>query len=130
MLIIIEFRMPYYHIRVKRIRGRPHIIYEFDLSKERLEALLGHTRKKGEMFLPSSFEWIREQDIEDIDVAQTPKKSSRYGIGRLKGKSIFESRKIVTSQFIKKPLSRKAENFSECKTNAKNLEQECVYCSW
>ena len=101
--------MPYYHIRVKRVRGRPPIVYEFDFSKKDLETLLKQTKKDNELFLYSSFESIREQDIEDIDVARTSKKSSHYGIGRLKGVSIFEKGKIVTSEFIKKPLSRKAK---------------------
>ena len=101
--------MPYYHIRLKKIRGRPSIVYEFDVSKKNLEALLKRTKKERQMFLSSSFEWIEEKDIEDIDIAQTSRKSSYYGIGRLKGKRIFERGKIVTSQFIKKPLSRKVE---------------------
>lgn len=100
--------MPYYHIRVKRIGKRPPYVYEFDLSKKKLESFLEQARKGGPLYLPKSFEWVNERNIEDIDIARTPKKSSHYGIGRLKGESIFEEGKIVTSQFIKKPLSRKA----------------------
>ena len=108
-LIPIRSEMLYYHIRVKRTRGRPPIVYGFDLSKKSLEALLEETKKEGEMYLYPSFEGIKEKDIEDIDVVFTSKKSSHFGIGRLKGKSIFEKGKIVTSQFIKKPSSRGAE---------------------
>jgi len=123
ILTIIEFEMPYYHVRVKRTHGRPSIVYEFDLSKKRLEALLEQTKKKGEMFLYPSFEWIKEKDIEDIDVAQTSRKSSHYGIGRLKGKNIFERGKIVTSQFIKKPLSQKKTVFPKAKLTEETLSK-------
>ena len=100
--------MPYYHIRVKRVGRRPPYFYEYDLSRKKLEECIEKGRKVGILILPNSFEWIEEQNIEDIDIAKTPKKSSFYGIGRLKGISIFEEGKIVTSQFIKKPLSRRA----------------------
>lgn len=116
--------MPYYHIRVKRIGKRPPYIYEFDLSKKTLETLLEHTRKEGELFLPESFESIKERDIEDIDIAKTSKKSLHYGLGRLKGISIFEEGKIVTAQFVKKPLSKKAVKKSVVptqKTLSKNV---------
>ena len=108
--------MPYYHIRVKRIGKRPPYIFEFDLSKKKLETLLEQTRAHGELYLSKSFDWVKEQDIEDIDIAKTPKKSSYYGIGRLKGINIFEEGKIVTSQFIKKPLSREVVKKSATST--------------
>jgi len=103
ILTIIEFEMPYYHLRIKQ-KNRRGPVYIYDQSKKMLEAFLA-TARKG---LDVSYwdYWLEPESITDIEVAKTYKKSDNYGIGFMKGENIFSEAKNVTSQFIKKPIER------------------------
>jgi len=103
ILTIIEFEMPYYHLRIKQ-KNRRGPIYLYDYSKKRLEEFLAMARKNLDL---SFFDyWINPELITDIEIAKTSRKSEHYGIGFLKGENIFSEAKNVTTEFIKKPIGR------------------------
>ena len=103
ILTIIEFEMPYYHLRIKQ-KNRRGPIYLYDHSKKGLEEFLAMARKNLDL---SFFDyWINPELITDIEIAKTSRKSENYGIGFLKGENIFSEAKNVTTEFIKKPIGR------------------------
>jgi len=103
ILTIIEFEMPYYHLRIKQ-KNRRGPIYLYDFTRKRLENFLVGARNNVESYLQG--EWIEHKLITDIEIAETRKKSKHYGIGSMRGALIFSEAKNVTSQFIKKPIGQ------------------------
>jgi len=100
--------MPYYHVKIRRKKGRPSVLYLFDLSKDRLMLFL-RSACHGQEFpvdQKGEFVWIVPRYINEIRIVETNKDSSSYGIGYMKGEEIFKKGKDVTENFVAKPIER------------------------
>lgn len=99
------FRMPYYHIRITHGTSNQlykEYDYELDLSEEETRVVTEQYESKESILFKGK--WVNVIDIEEIEIRETPEKTSYY-FPQLGRSTIFESSQFpnVTRRFIKSP---------------------------
>jgi len=107
--------MPYYHIKITHgTSSHPYREYDYELNLSEEDARVVAEQYESKKLVLFKGKWVNVDDIEEIEIRETPEKTSYY-FPQLSLSTIFESSQFpnVTRRFVKSPpegrISAKSE---------------------